>query len=63
MLNFKHFFILVPLVLSSFFLAAQPAPPDSENRAPLPGLVILAAAGAAYGARKSFLKSKEECEE
>ncbi len=63
MLNLKHFLILVVLVFSSSFLAAQPAPPDSENRAPLPGMVILAAAGAAYGARKSFLKSKGDYEE
>tara|TARA_R110002050_G_scaffold271751_2_gene415368 strand:+ start:5588 stop:5776 length:189 start_codon:yes stop_codon:yes gene_type:complete len=62
MLKFKHFLILV-VVFCSSFLAAQPAPPDSENRAPLPGIVILAAAGAAYGARKSFQKRRENYEE
>ena len=63
MLNLKHFLILVFVVFSSSFLAAQPAPPDSENRAPLPGIVILAAAGAAYGARKSFQKRRENFDE
>lgn len=63
MLNLKHFLILVFVVFSSSFLTAQPAPPDSGNRAPLPGIVILAAAGAAYGARKSFQKHRENYDE
>lgn len=63
MTNLKPKLIAFALILNSSFLDAQPAPPDSANRTPLPGLVILAAAGAAYGARKTALKLKEKEEE
>ena len=55
----KRFFILFVLVFSSGLLNAQPAPPESVNGTPLPGLVLMVAAGAAYGARKSILKGKD----
>lgn len=39
------------LVLLSFYANAQPAPPPSHNPAPIPGLVYLAAGGAALAFR------------
>ncbi len=60
MLNLKPKFYLFILLFNASYLLAQPAPPESANRTPLPGLVILAAAGAAYGARKTALKRKSK---
>lgn len=57
MKTFKITFVLAMLV--SLDLAAQPAPPSSDNPAPLPGLIILAAAGAAVGAKKVYDQKKE----
>jgi|GEM_PF-3269738 len=59
MFKLKPNLFALALFLNCSFLAAQPAPPDSANRTPLPGLLILAAAGAAYGARKTALKRQE----
>jgi hypothetical protein len=50
---------LIAFLALSFSAMAQPAPPGSGNPAPLPGLVWLAAAGAAYGAKKVYDKKKE----
>lgn len=38
--------------------SAQPAPPNSNNPAPIPGLAILAAAGAALGVKKVYDQRK-----
>jgi len=55
----KRLLFACALIINGFFLSAQPAPPQSVNRTPLPGLVILAAVGVAYGVRKSSIKDKE----
>lgn len=48
---------LIAFLALSFSAMAQPDPPG--NPAPLPGLVWLAVAGAAYGAKKVYDKKKE----
>ncbi|QNR24038.1 MULTISPECIES: hypothetical protein [Croceimicrobium] len=40
-------------------MSAQPAPPSSDNTAPIPGLAILAAAGAALGIKKVHDSKKD----
>lgn len=55
-------FIKVSLILFLAFsldLSAQPVPPDSNNNAPIPGLVWLAVAGAAVGAKKVYSKKDQ----
>ncbi len=47
------------LMLISIDLAAQPTPPDSNNPAPIPGLALLAAAGAAVGVKKVYDQKKQ----
>ena len=55
--------IVIILIFNVSQLFGQPAPPESANRTPLPGLVILAAAGAAYGAKKTVSKRKDREED
>ncbi len=53
--------IKITLIITLAFsleMMAQPAPPASGNTAPIPGLVLLAAAGAAFGAKKAYDKKK-----
>lgn len=53
------FFTLL-LLSFSLNLSAQPAPPGGGGQpAPLGGLAILAAAGAAIGAKKAYDKNQE----
>lgn len=50
---------LIMTLAFSLEMMAQPAPPTSNNPAPIPGLALLAAAGAAFGAKKVYDKKKE----
>jgi hypothetical protein len=53
--------LTLSFICCAFFLSAQPAPPNGNGQpAPLPGLVLLAAAGAAVGAKALHNKKKEE---
>ena len=63
MFKLKSNLFALALILNCSALFAQPAPPDSANRTPLPGIVILAVAGAAYGAKKTAIKLKEREDE
>ncbi len=48
-------------ICSALFLSAQPKPPGNGLQpTPIPGLVLLAAAGAAVGAKALHNKKKEE---
>lgn len=47
------------LSLTATSLASQPLNPSEPDPAPLGGIALLAAAGAAYGALKSRIKEKE----
>lgn len=53
-------FLSLTMIGGALSLSAQPTPPDSNNPAPLPGLVLLAAAGAALGAKKVYDKKRSE---
>lgn len=57
----SHSFILgLSLFLVSLSLSAQPAPPGGGSQpAPLGGIALLAAAGAALGVKKAYDKKKE----
>lgn len=47
--------LLSLFLLTSGLLSAQaPPPPGSANPSPLGGVALLAAAGAAYGAKKAY---------
>lgn len=50
---------LILFLAFSLNMNAQPVPPDSGNAAPIPGLVWLAIAGAAVGAKKVYRKKDE----
>ncbi|MGK0406989.1 MAG: hypothetical protein ACJAZH_000808 [Roseivirga sp.] len=63
MICLNRFLLVLILVCSWIMLSAQPAPPDSANPAPLPGVVLIMAAGASYGAFKTYRKINEEEEE
>jgi hypothetical protein len=39
---------------------AQPIPPNSANPAPLPGLILIMAAGATYGTFKTYSKRQDK---
>lgn len=54
---------LIAFLTLSFAAMAQPAPPGSGNPAPIPGLVWLAAAGAAMGGKIAYDKKKKKEEE
>lgn len=60
MKNSKRATLLLICLLMSSILSAQPAPPESANRTPIPGFIILAAAGAAIGASKLNKASKSD---
>jgi hypothetical protein len=50
--SLKYFVIVFLASVST--LLAQPAPPGSNNPAPIGGVALLALAGAAYGAKKIY---------
>jgi hypothetical protein len=52
--------VLVLFLLTGLSLCAQPAPPGSNNPAPLGGIALLAAAGAALGAKKLYDQKKDQ---
>ena len=53
--------LTLSFICSALYLSAQPELPNGGNApAPLPGLVLLAAAGAAVGAKALHNKKKEE---
>jgi hypothetical protein len=49
--------ILICAICTSFALCAQPNNPN--NPTPLPGIALLVAAGAAYGAKKMYDQKEE----
>lgn len=52
--------LTLSFICSALFLSAQPSPPNGNGQpAPIPGLVLLAAAGAAVGAKAIHNKKKE----
>ncbi len=51
---------LIAFLALSFSAMAQPAPPGNGQPAPLGGIVLLAAAGAAYGAKKAYDKKQND---
>ena len=48
----KKYFLTLAFILSVCALSAQPSNPN--NPTPLPGIALLVAAGAAYGAKKMY---------
>lgn len=59
----KHLRTLTLLALLSFhgaLWAQTPPPPGSSNPAPIGGIALLAAAGAAYGAKKVHDRRRED---
>tara|TARA_R110002050_G_scaffold194708_2_gene329511 strand:- start:28717 stop:28899 length:183 start_codon:yes stop_codon:yes gene_type:complete len=59
-MKLAHKLFIVALMVTGFSAFAQPKPPSSNNPAPLPGLILLAAAGAAFGAKKVYDKKGSE---
>lgn len=57
--SFSAFFILL-MVMACTGLSAQPAPPGNNEPAPLGGIALLAAAGAALGAKKAYDRRQDQ---
>ena len=53
----KKYFLTLAFTLSVCTLSAQPGNPN--NPTPQPGIVLLVAAGAAYGAKKMYDQKEE----
>jgi hypothetical protein len=53
----KKYFLTLAFTLSVCALSAQPDNPN--NPTPLPGIALLVAAGAAYGAKKMYDQKEE----
>ena len=53
----KQYFLTLAFILSFCALSAQPDNPN--NPTPLPGIALLVAAGAAYGAKKMYDRKEE----
>lgn len=59
-MKLPSFILGLSFFLLSLSLSAQPAPPGGGNQpAPLGGIALLAAAGAALGAKKVYDQKKE----
>jgi hypothetical protein len=52
----KKYFLTLAFTLSVYALSAQPEPNPTT---PLPGVALLVAAGAAYGAKKMYDQKEE----
>lgn len=53
-------FLSLTMIGGALSLSAQPSPPDSDNPAPLGGIALLAAAGAALGGKKAYDKYRDQ---
>jgi hypothetical protein len=53
----KKYFLTLAFILSVCAISAQPSNPN--NPTPLPGIALLVAAGAAYGAKKMYDQKEE----
>lgn len=54
----KKLSFTILILAFSYTANAQPHPPNSDNPAPIPGLVLLGAAGAIVGIRRHNQKNK-----
>lgn len=53
-------FLSLLFVMACLSLSAQPAPPGNGQPAPLGGIALLAAAGAALGAKKAYDRHQDK---